>query len=95
MTVSRPGARPGPGSRAVLMAGAITAIVFLICVQGSFHEGITDFDFTHVLGTAIEGTATEETGGGGARRDRRLGRAHRAVGHGDLPASSCSRSTPS
>ncbi len=46
----------------VLIGGAVTAVVFLICVQGSFHQGITDFDFAHVLGTAIEGTATEETG---------------------------------
>jgi hypothetical protein len=51
------------GVAGVLIAGVVTAIVFLICVQGSFHEGITDFDFAHVLGTAIEGTATEETGG--------------------------------
>jgi hypothetical protein len=46
----------------VLIGGPITAVVFLICVQGSFHEGITDFDFSHVLGTAIEGTASEQTG---------------------------------
>jgi hypothetical protein len=45
----------------VLIGGVVTAIVFLICVEGSFHEGFTDFDFAHVLGTAIEGTATEET----------------------------------
>ena len=36
--------------------------MFLICVQGSFRQGITDFDYAHVLGTAIEGTATEESG---------------------------------
>jgi hypothetical protein len=46
----------------VLVGGAVTAIVFLICVEGSFHEGITDFDYAHVLGTAIEGTAREESG---------------------------------
>jgi hypothetical protein len=51
------------GIAGVLVAGGITAIVFLICVEGSFHKGITDFDFAHILGTAIEGTATEKTGG--------------------------------
>jgi hypothetical protein len=46
----------------VLIAGVVTAIVFLVCVQGSFRKGITDFDYAHVLGTAVEGTATEESG---------------------------------
>jgi len=46
----------------VLIGGVVTAIVFLICVQGSFRQGITDFDYAHVLGTAIEGTATEQSG---------------------------------
>ena len=32
-------------------------------VQGSFRKGYTDFDFNHVLGTAIKGTAEEQTGG--------------------------------
>lgn len=50
------------GVAGVLIGGPITAVVFLICVQGSFHKGITDFDFSHVLGTAIEGTASEQTG---------------------------------
>jgi hypothetical protein len=63
VTVSLPGLPAlARGIAGVLMAGVVTAIVFLICVQGSFHEGITDFDFAHVLGTAVEGTATEETG---------------------------------
>ena len=47
----------------VIIAGVVTALVFLIMVQGSFRQGYTDFDFAHVLGTAIEGTAEEETGG--------------------------------
>ena len=63
MNVSLPGlpalARSVAG---VLIGGVVTAIVFLICVQGSFRQGITDFDYAHVLGTAIEGTATEESG---------------------------------
>ena len=64
VTVNLPGVPAlARGIAGVLMGGVITALVFLICVQGSFHEGITDFDFTHVLGTAIEGTATEESGG--------------------------------
>ncbi len=64
MTVSLPGVPAiARGIAGVLIAGVITPIVFLICVQGSFNEGITDFDFSHVLGTAIEGTATEVTGG--------------------------------
>ena len=64
MTVNLPGVPAlARGIAGVLMGGVITALVFLICVQGSFHEGITDFDFTHVLGTAIEGTAIEESGG--------------------------------
>lgn len=48
------------GLTGVLFGGAIVAIVFLICVQGSFHKGYTGFDFAHALGTAIEGTATEQ-----------------------------------
>ena len=63
MTLNLPGfpalARAVAG---VLIGGVVTAIVFLICVQGSFRQGITDFDYAHVLGTAIEGTATEESG---------------------------------
>ena len=46
----------------VLIAGVVFAVVFLICAQGSFRRGITDFDFAHVLGTAMQGTAKEETG---------------------------------
>ncbi|HET6692144.1 MAG TPA: hypothetical protein VFG74_14905 [Miltoncostaeaceae bacterium] len=63
MTVNLPGlpalARAAAG---VLFGGAVVAIVFLICVEGSFHQGYTDFDFAHVFGTAIKGTATEEHG---------------------------------
>ncbi|HMO00442.1 MAG TPA: hypothetical protein PKD59_13595 [Miltoncostaeaceae bacterium] len=63
MNVSLPGVPAlARGVAGVLIGGVVTAAVFLICVQGSFHEGITDFDFSHVLGTAIEGTATEQTG---------------------------------
>jgi hypothetical protein len=47
----------------VVIAGVVTALLFLIMVQGSFRQGYIDFDFAHVLGTAIEGTAEEETGG--------------------------------
>ena len=46
----------------VLIGGVVTALLFLIMVQGSFHKGYTDFDFAHVLGTAIEGTAEEQRG---------------------------------
>lgn len=63
MNVSLPGipaiARAVAG---VLIAGVVFALVFLICAQGSFRRGITDFDFAHVLGTAMQGTAKEETG---------------------------------
>lgn len=63
MNVNLPGAPAVARAIAgVLMGGVVAAITFLICVQGSLHEGITDFDFAHVLGTAIEGGATEETG---------------------------------
>ena len=51
------------GVAGVLIGGVATALLFLIMVQGSFHQGITDFDFAHVLGTAIQGTAEEKTGG--------------------------------
>ena len=61
MTVSLPRlpalARAAAG---VLIAGVVTAVVFLICAQGSFRQGITDFDFAHVLGTAIKGTGDVE-----------------------------------
>lgn len=46
----------------VLIGGGVAAITFLICVQGSLHKGITEFDFAHLLGTAVQGTATERTG---------------------------------
>jgi len=46
----------------VLMAGVVAGFLFLICVQGSFRQGITDFDFAHVLGTAIKGSAEERQG---------------------------------
>lgn len=65
MNVSLPGlpalARAVAG---VLIAGVITAVVFLLCAQGSFRKGITDFDFAHVLGTAIKGTAGEQSRAG-------------------------------
>lgn len=51
---------------AVIIGGIAAGLLFLIMVQGSFRQGYTDFDFSHVLGTAIEGTAEEETGGGEA-----------------------------
>lgn len=63
MNVNLPGvpalARAAAG---VLIGGCVFAIVFLICAQGSFRRGITDFEFAHVLGTAMQGTAKEETG---------------------------------
>jgi hypothetical protein len=43
-----------------LMGGVVAALIFLVMVQGSFHKGITDFDYAHVLGTAIKGTAEEQ-----------------------------------
>jgi hypothetical protein len=46
----------------VLIGGVVFALVFLICVEGSFRRGITEFDYAHVLGTAMQGTAKEETG---------------------------------
>lgn len=44
---------------APLVAGSVGAIVFLVMMQGSFHEGHTDLDFNHVLGTLVEGDADE------------------------------------
>ena len=63
MNVSLPGVPAlARGIAGVLIGGLAPAVTFLICVEGSFHKGITDFDYAHVLGTAIQGTATEETG---------------------------------
>jgi hypothetical protein len=47
----------------ILIGGVATGLLFLIMVQGSFHKGITDFDFAHVLGTAVQGSAAEKRGG--------------------------------
>lgn len=47
----------------VIIGGVATGLLFLIMIQGAFHRGYTDFDFAHVLGTAIEGTAEEERSG--------------------------------
>ena len=51
------------GVAGVLIGGIITALTFLIMVQGSFRQGIMDFDWGHVLGTSIHGSAEETTGG--------------------------------
>jgi hypothetical protein len=45
----------------VVVGAILGAILFLIMVQGSFHQGYTDLDFNHVLGTMIKGTAEEQT----------------------------------
>jgi hypothetical protein len=47
---------------APLISGSIAAIVFLVMIQGAFRHGYTDFDFNHVLGTLVHGTASEATG---------------------------------
>jgi hypothetical protein len=48
-----------------IACGAVLGtVVFLTMIQGSLHKGFTDFDFNHVLGTLIQGTATEKSGGG-------------------------------
>lgn len=44
---------------APVLSGAAAAIVFLVMIQGSFHKGYTDLDFNHVMGTLIEGDASE------------------------------------
>lgn len=43
----------------VLLAGLVGALIFLILVQEGFRRGYTDFDFNHVLGTLVKGTADE------------------------------------
>ena len=47
---------------AAIIGGVVGGILFLIMVQGSFHQGYTDLDYNHVLGTMIRGTAEEQTG---------------------------------
>jgi len=46
----------------ILIGGIAAGLLFLIMVEGAFHRGHTDFDFAHVLGTAVEGTAEEKRG---------------------------------
>ncbi len=46
----------------VALGAVVGTVVFLIMIQGSFHQGYTDLDFNHVLGTMIKGTAEEATG---------------------------------
>jgi hypothetical protein len=46
---------------AAVIGGIVGGIVFLIMVQGAFRRGYTDLDFNHVLGTLVEGTASETT----------------------------------
>lgn len=44
---------------APVVAGVLGAVVFLVMVQGAFRRGHTDLDFNHVLGTIIQGEASE------------------------------------
>lgn len=44
---------------APVISGAVGAIVFLVMMQGAFRHGYTDFDWNHVLGTLVHGTAEE------------------------------------
>ncbi len=44
------------------MSAVVGAVVFLICIQGSFRQGYTDLDFNHVLGTMIRGYGRGEAG---------------------------------
>lgn len=44
---------------AVVLAGLMGALTFLIAIEGSFRQGYTDLDYSHVLGTLIEGTSEE------------------------------------
>ena len=46
----------------VVLGAIVGTVVFLIMIQGSFHQGYTDLDFNHVLGTMIKGSAEEATG---------------------------------
>lgn len=46
---------------ALLVSAVAAGVAFLIMMQGSFHQGYTDFDYNHVLGTLIKGTAAEDT----------------------------------
>jgi hypothetical protein len=48
----------------VLVSAAAATVVFLIMIQGAFHEGFTELDYSHVLGTAIKGTAVDEATAG-------------------------------
>jgi hypothetical protein len=45
----------------VVVAAVAGTATFLIMVQGSFHQGYTDLDFNHTLGTAVKGTTLRET----------------------------------
>jgi hypothetical protein len=45
----------------VVVAAVVGVAIFLIMVQGSFHEGYTDLDFNHVVGTTVKGTTLRET----------------------------------
>ena len=51
------------GVAGVLIGGIITALTFLIMAQGSFRQGIMDFDWGHVLGTCHPRLGRGETGG--------------------------------
>jgi hypothetical protein len=50
------------GLVAVVIGGAVATIAFLVMVQGAFHKGYIDLDWTHVLGTAVKGTSEETSG---------------------------------
>jgi hypothetical protein len=44
---------------AIVVSGVVGAVLFLIMTEGSFRQGYTDFEYSHVLGTAISEAAEE------------------------------------
>jgi hypothetical protein len=47
---------------AIVVSGLLGALLFLIMTQGSFHQGYTVFEYNHVLGTLIRGSAEQVSG---------------------------------
>lgn len=66
---------------ALIVSGALAAVVFLIMIQGSFHEGFTDLDFSEYLGSMVEGRDLQEAGATDA-----LGQVAASVGPASLNA---------
>lgn len=51
---------------AAATSGVLAGVTFLIMAQGAYRHGYTRFDFAHNLGTAIDGTAVQQSYSGSA-----------------------------